>query len=275
MRLRIVGLFALREVRSSVKGRWFLVGTATFTLLALAVSRLGMAGAERWGVSTFDRSTVALLNLVFLFVPLLTLPLGAASFAGEAEDGTLAYLMAQPVTRGELYGGKVLGLLAAMTLSIGIGFGGAALLVGAHGGSASRFAILVGGAWLLGVVMTLLGVLLATVAKSRVRALAAAMGAWVALVFLCDFGVLALAASQALGPDAMFGVAVANPLEAVKTLVALFVSKRLEVLGPVGVHAVQTLGRGVLAALLIGVVTLWGMLSAGAGYWLFRRENLA
>ncbi len=275
MRLRIVSLFALREVRSSVKGRWFLVGTVTFALLALAVSRLGMAGAERWGVSTFDRSTVALLNLVFLFVPLLTLPLGAASFAGEAEDGSLAYLMAQPVTRGEIYLGKVVGLLGAMTLSLGLGFGGAAMLIGAHGGSASRFGVLVAGAWLLGVVMTLVGVLLATLAKNRVRALAAAMGAWILLVFLCDFGVLALAASQSLGPEAMFGIAVANPLEAVKTLVALFVSKRLEVLGPVGVHAVQTLGRGGLAMLLVGVVALWSALSAGAGYWLFRRGNFA
>ena len=73
----------------------------------------------------------------------------------------------------------------------------------------------------------------------------------------------------------MFGIAVANPLEAVKTLVALFVSKRLEVLGPVGVHAVQTLGRGGLAMLLIGVVALWSVLSASAGYWLFRRGNFA
>ena len=276
MRLRIVTRVALREVRIAVRGRWFVVGTVSFALLALAVARLGMGSAERWGVLTFDRSTVGLLNLVFLFVPLLTLPLGAASFSGELEDGTLATIVAQPVTRAEVFGGKLAGLIAAMTLSIGVGFGAAAVLLGVGGRvSVASFGVLVLGAWLVGVVMTSVGVLLAVLARSRVRALAAAMAAWVAFVFLCDFGVLALAAGRLLGPDALFTLAVANPLEAVKTLVALFVTRRLEVLGPVGVHAVQVLGRGGLAAALAGSIAAWVALATGAGLWVFRRENLA
>lgn len=276
MRPRIVKLLVWRELRASLRGRWFLVGTASFALLAVAVARLGMGDASRWGVSTLDRSTVALLNLVFLYVPLLTLPLGAASFSGEAEDGTLGYLIAQPITRAEVFAGKLLGLITSMTLSIAIGFGAAAIAVGSAGSIASStFAVLVAGAWLLGATMTAIGVLLAMAARTRVRALAAAMGAWLVFVFLCDFGVLALASSQAVGPDALFALSVANPIQAIKTLVALFVTTRLEVLGPVGVHAVHELGRGVLAAVLIGTTVGWAALAGGAGYALFRRENLA
>jgi Cu-processing system permease protein len=275
MRARIVALLSVREVRVSVRSRWTLVGAIAFAVLAVAVAQLGMAGAERWGISTLDRTSAALLNLVLLFVPLLTLPLGAASFCGEAEDGTLPYLVAQPVTRGEVFIGKLFGLLSAMSLSLLIGFGAAAALLGIQGGvSVGAFAAMAAGAWLLGVVTTTLGVFLAVASRGRARALASAVGAWLVLVFLCDFGVLALAASQTLGPSALFGISLANPLQATKTLSALAISDRLEILGPVGVHAVRELGRPALAMLLCGTLAIWTLLSSGVAFLLFRRENL-
>jgi Cu-processing system permease protein len=276
VRPSIVRLLAGREVRASVRGRWFIVGAAAFAVLSVAVAELGMAGAERWGISAFDRTAAGLLNLVLLFVPLLTLPLGAASFAGELEDGTLAYLVAQPVTRGEVFAGKLAGLILATTLSIALGFGSAAIVVALRGGaSPGTFAALAGGAWLLGVVTVALGVALSIFARTRVRALAAAIAAWLLLVFLCDFGVIAVAAGQLLGPDALFVLVVANPLQAVKTLAALGISERLEVLGPVGIHAVRTLGRPGVAALLVSIAAGWVVASAAAGYLRLRRENLA
>jgi ABC-type transport system involved in multi-copper enzyme maturation permease subunit len=276
VRPRIVLQLSAREVRVSVRSRWSLVGAASFALLAIAVAHLGMAGAERWGIAVMDRTSAALLNLVLLFVPLLTLPLGASSFRGEAEDGTLAYLVSQPVTRGEVFIGKLLGLLAAMSLCLLIGFGGAATFLGIRGGvSVSAFGAMAAGAWFLGVVTTALGVLLSVAARSRARALAAAVGAWLLLVFLCDFGVLALAATQALGSEALFGISLANPLQATKTLSALAISERLEILGPVGVHAVRELGRPMLAALLCGSLAAWALVSSAGAFLVFRRENLA
>jgi ABC-2 type transport system permease protein len=275
MRIRIVTLLAARELRASLRGRWFLVGAVSFGLLAVAVARLGMAGASQWGINGLDRTAAALLNLVLLFVPLLTLPLGASSFAGEIEDGVLPYLVAQPLTRKEAFCGKLAGLLAAMSLSLFIGFGVAAIWIGAAGGVApAAFAALAGGAWLLGVVTTAIGVLIAVAAKNRSQALAAAVGVWLALVFLCDFGVLALAASQALGPGALFGIAVANPLQSAKTLSALAISERLEILGPFGVHAVRELGRAGLGAILAAALACWTAAAAGTAFLLFRKENL-
>jgi Cu-processing system permease protein len=275
MRPRILALIGARELRASLRGRWFLVGAISFGLLAVAVAQLGMAGAQQWGINGLDRAAAALLNLVLLFVPLLTLPLGASSFAGESEDGVLAYLVAQPVTRGEAFGGKLAGLLVSMTLALLIGFGVAAVWIGLGGGvSGVAFGALAGGAWLLGLVTTAIGVLIAVVARSRVRALAGAVGVWLALVFLCDFGVLALAAAQALGPGALFGITVANPLQAAKTLSALAISERLEILGPVGVHAVRELGRLGLAAALAATLAAWTALAAGSAFAVFRRESL-
>jgi Cu-processing system permease protein len=275
MRARVVTILAAREIRAAIRGRWFLVGASSLALLSIAVASLGMAGAERWGVAALDRTAVALLDLVLLFIPLMALPLGAGSFAGEGEDGSLAYLVAQPVTRAEVFAGKLAGLIATMSLSLSIGFGGAAVVVGLSGGvPTATFLALGAGAWLLAVVTVTLGALLSVVAKSRVRALAAAVAAWVVLVFLCDFGVLATAASQWMTPGGLFAVSVANPLEAVKTLCALAISERLEVLGPVGVHAVRVLGRGPLSAILATSVLGWTAVSALAAYLRFKRESL-
>lgn len=276
MRAHVISLLATREVRVSVRSRWSLIGAASFAALAIAVSQLGMAGAAQWGIAAMDRTSAALLNLVLLFVPLLALPLGATSFCAEAEDGTLPYLVSQPITRGELFIGKLLGLFSAMTLSLLIGFGSAAAFLGVQGGvSVGAFGALALGAWLLGIVTTALGVLLAIAARTRARALAAAVGAWLVLVFLCDFGVLAIAATQALGPEALFGISLVNPLQATKTLSALAISERLEILGPIGVHAVRELGRPALAGLLCGTLAAWTLLSSGCALLVFRRENLA
>ena len=276
MRSGIIGLLCAREVRSSVRNRWSLLGALAFAVLAVAVAQLGMSGATRWGVSAFDRTSAALLNLVLLFVPLLALPLGANSFSGEKEDGTLSYLVAQPLTRAEVFTGKLCGLFAAITLSLLVGFGCAAVFLSLRGGvSIQAFAAMAAGAWLLGLVSTAIGVLLSVAAGTRSRALAAAVGAWLLLVFLCDFGVLALAATQALGANALFAVSLVNPLQATKMLSALAISERLEILGPVGMHAVRELGRPALAGLLCATLAAWTLATGGAALTLFRREDLS
>ena len=72
----------------------------------------------------------------------------------------------------------------------------------------------------------------------------------------------------------MFGITVANPLQAAKTLSALAMSERLEILGPVGVHAVRELGRLGLAAVLAATLAGWTALAAGWAFAIFRKESL-
>ena len=274
MRASTILILASRELRAAMRGRWFLMGSILFGLLAIAVSQLGMAGSRGWGISAADRTAAALLNLVLLFVPLLGIPLGASSFAKEKEDGTLGYLIAQPARRSEVFTGKLAGLILAITLTLGIGFGLAAVWVGLRGAIASEtFWAMAFAAWLLGFFSVSLGVLFASITQNSLQALALSIGAWVVLVFLCDFGVLALAAARILGPGAIFAISIANPLQAVKTLIALSISHRLEVLGPAGVHAVQVLGSTGLLAVLISSIAVWTFAVIETGYLRFRKEN--
>jgi ABC-2 type transport system permease protein len=58
-----------------------------------------------------------------LFVPLTALFPATAMIAGEREVGTLEYLVSQPISFGELFWGKWLGVSLAVWLSLGLGFG--------------------------------------------------------------------------------------------------------------------------------------------------------
>ncbi len=137
-----------------MRSRWFVLSAASFLVLSLGLSLLGLAGAERSGLAGFDRTTAGLLNLALLFVPLLGLSLGGLGIAGEIEDGSLAMLLAQPLSRCEVFAGKYLGLLAALAAAIAAGFGCSGIIVAlwAGGGDASAFLSLAELTMLLGAV---------------------------------------------------------------------------------------------------------------------------
>src|SRR6516165_7356058 len=182
MRPRETLLVAAREVREAVRSRWFLLSAVSFLVLSLGLSLFGLAGAQRSGLAGFDRTTAGLLNLALLFVPLVTLSLGGLGLAGELEDGSLAVLLAQPITRAEVYVGKYVGLLAAVASSIFTGFGLAGLTV------------------LLAAVTLAVGTLLSAALGSRAKAVGGAFAAWLALVYGSDLGTIGLAAARSLSP---------------------------------------------------------------------------
>ena len=142
MSISIIWTLAQKELREALRNRWFVLYTLAFIGLALALSYMSLAGAGISGFAGFGRTAASLINLVLLIIPLMALTVGAQSLAHEAEHGTLAYLLAQPVTRAEVFAGKYLGLALALTLSTLAGFTtvGSGLSVSAR--SAAVFALL-------------------------------------------------------------------------------------------------------------------------------------
>src|SRR3990167_4885475 len=134
MSIRSIWVIAGMEIRDAKRNRWFVIIAALFTVLALALSLLGLSGLGTMGVAGFGRTTASLLNLVFLIVPLMGLLLGAMSVASEREQGTLTTLLAQPVTAGEILLGKFLGTAAALVATLLLGFGLSGLVISWYGG---------------------------------------------------------------------------------------------------------------------------------------------
>ncbi|HZP43871.1 MAG TPA: ABC transporter permease [Candidatus Binatia bacterium] len=273
MRPRAVALVAARELREAMRGRWFVAAAACFFVLSLGLALLGLAGAERSGLAGFDRTTASVANLALVFVPLVTLTLGGLGIAGELEDGSLALLLAQPLTRLEAYGGKYLGLLAAVTAAVCAGFGGTGVVVGwaAGGGRAAAYLALVGLTVLLAAATLGIGTLLSVLLRSRARVVGAAFTVWLALVYVSDLGTIGLAVARRLAPAQVFALAALNPVQQARVAATLVLSDRVDVLGPVGAWGEDTFGMTGLVAVLVGLLLAAAAGALVAGWMAFRK----
>jgi Cu-processing system permease protein len=276
MRSREIGLVAARELRDALRSRWFVLAAGCFLVLSLGLSWLGLAGAQRSGLAGFDRTTASLLNLALLFVPLMTLSLGGLGIAGELEDGSLAMLLAQPITRAEAFAGKYLGLLAVLTASVCVGFGSTGVIVGlaAGGGNARTFAALVGLTLLLGAATLAIGTLLSVALRARARVIGAAFAVWLALVYVSDLGTIGLVLARNLGPAQVFVLAVLNPVQQARVLGTLALAPRLDILGPVGLFGLDQFGPTGLVAILVSALVATTLAPLAVGYAIFRRTPI-
>lgn len=277
MRAREIGLVAAREVREAMRSRWFALAAGCFLVLSLSLTYLGLAGAQRSGLAGFDRTTASLLNLALLFVPLMTLSLGALGIAGELEDGSLALLLAQPITRSEAYTGKYLGLLGAVSAAIFVGFGITGVVVGLSvgAGEVHAFIELVGLTLLLSAATLSIGTVLSVTLRSRAKVIGAAFSAWLLLVYISDLGTIGLTIARNLQPAQVFILALLNPVQQARVLGTLALSDRLNILGPVGVFGLDHFGGSGLTLLLVAVLALTALAPLALGYVIFRKAVIS
>lgn len=267
-------VFAGREFRDAIASRWFLLYTLAFTVLAVAVSFISLSGVGSHGFAGFGRTTAGLLNLIMIVVPLMALTAGAGSIAGERERGTLLFLLAQPVSRTQVLLGKYAGLAAALVCSLAIGFGisGGVLAWRAGGIGVGTYAMLVGFTALLALSMLSVGLLISVLSRRSMMATGVGLFAWLTLVFLSDLGIMAGTVLFKLRVQEVFGLGIANPLQAFKMAVIVNMNASLDVLGPVGAYASQSFGGG-LIWLLAAVMTMWLILPLGLAVLAFARRS--
>jgi len=265
---------ARRECRDSLAGRWFLLHTVSFSALAGAVSIASLANPGMRGRAGFDTTAAGLVNLVMLIVPLMCLTAGAGSIAGERERGTLLHVLAQPIARSELMVGKMAGLIGAIWCSLLIGFGlSAGYLAWRTGGSgAGVYAALVAWTLALAVAMLAVGLLLSAASGRTGLAIGLALLVWLVLVFLGDLGLMAGTMIYQLRASEVFALGIANPLMAFKMAAVGHMSESLDLLGPVGVYASQTLGDR-LPLLTASVLLAWVALPLAAATAVFLRRD--
>jgi len=273
-RVQSVVAFARREFRDAISSRWFLLYTVAFTVLAMAVSFMSLAGSGSHGFAGFGKTTAGLLNLIMLVVPLMALIAGAGSIAGERERGTLLYLLAQPISRSELLIGKYLGLAMALCCSMCVGFGlSAGVLAWRVGGvGVHSFVLLVLFTCGLALSMLSVGMLLSVLSRRSGVATGLGLFVWLFFVFLSDLGLMAGTILFKLRVQEVFAIAIVNPLQAFKMGVIVNMNASLDVLGPVGMYASQTYGDG-LPWILAAVLILWSVVPLAVAVILFRKRG--
>ncbi len=268
-------LVARKEVRDALRSRWFQLYALGFAGLALALSRLSLDQAGAGGLAGFGRTAASLINLVLLTVPLMGLTLGAGSLAGERERGTLATLLAQPLSRTEVLFGKALGLGLALGSALAGGFGLAAALIaaGGGGGQAAAYGTLLLLALLLALCMLAIGLLISSFVARGSAATGIALFVWLGLVFLGDLGLMGTALTMRLPAETLLALALLNPIEAYRIAAIQAITGGVEVLGPAGVYAARSLGPALLPV-LAGSLLLWTLLALLAARWVFLRRSI-
>jgi Cu-processing system permease protein len=256
--------------------RWFVLYTIAFAVLAVAVAFVSLAGVGSHGFAGFGRTTAGLLNLIMLVVPLIALTAGAGAIAGERERGTLLYLLAQPVSRLEILLGKFLGLAVALCCSLSLGFGFSALILvwRAGGTGVGGFAVLVGFSSALAVAMLSVGILISVLSRRSGMATGIGLFVWLSLVFVSDLGLMAGTVLFRLRVQEVFYAGIANPLQAFKMAVLSAMNTTLDVLGPVGVYASQTVGDHLLW-ILAAVLAAWAVIPLTVAAIVFTRRGQA
>ncbi|GIL09307.1 MAG: hypothetical protein BroJett033_8180 [Chloroflexota bacterium] len=263
-----------KELRDAMRNRWFIVFTIAFAGLALALSALIQPGGTQLRMMSFSRTAASLINLVLLFVPLIGLTLGSANLAGDRETGALIYLLSQPVNRVEVLLGKYLGMAGALlaTLTLGFGVAGAALALQGSIQDAGGYLLTVLLAYLLALAMLSLGFLMSTLARTTAAALGSALFLWLFLVFIGDLGIMGTALTMQLPIEAVFFIAVLNPLQMFKIAAILTIQASLEVLGPAGLYATDRFGALLLPLLLLGLF-IWIVVPLTGAVVLFSRQE--
>ncbi len=273
--LQNVLILAQKELRDAQRNRWFLLYALAFAGLSLALAWFGLRSAGTYGIAGFGRTSASLINLILLIVPLMGLTLGAMALAGEREQGTLLYLLAQPVNQAELLLGKTIGLSLALIATLALGFGLTALLIAANGGGAEIgiYLSLLALASLLAVASLSLGLLVSALTTRGATAVGLALFLWLILVFFGDLGLMGTALVLQLNVDQLFLLALANPLQLFKIAAVYSLRHNLEVLGPAGIYALRTYG-GSLLFLLIGLLAAWAVLPYLATAFFFKRKGI-
>ena len=272
--LRRVAVVAREEYRRALETRWLFVFTALFALLVLGLSYFGLAQSREVGFQGFARVTLSLMNLVLIIVPLTGLMLGVTSIAGGGES--LALLLAQPVSRGEVLGGKFLGLAAALGVAQALGFGGGGVVVALNGGmdQVPGFLVLTGLSLVLGWITLAAAICIAALWPDRLRAMSAALLLWLLMVIAYDLVVLGATALLSGVPlqSVLFPALVVNPVDLVRVLTTLAVGSGA-LFGPTSAVLMRMFGTAGGVALGLAVLLIEGIVPLLVAARVFRRRD--
>ncbi len=256
MNLHSVASIARQELVISIRNRWTPIFAAVFAILVLALSYFGLITAGSVGFQGFVRTSVSLLNLVLYLVPLVALTMGTLSFTSEKSSSEM--LFSQPVSRGDILIGKVVGLFASLAAATLLGFGAAGLVVALGAGSqgALRYPGFVALSLALGLVFLILSATVAMACQRKNVAFGVSLFVWFFFVLLYDLLVMGatFVLRERTANQFLFVSLLGNPVDIVR-VGSLMILDGKEVFGATGAALLRFLG-GDAAAVCVLVIAL-------------------
>ncbi len=189
-----IGAVASIEFRVALRNRWLILATGVMTLFSLALTFSGAGGLElKAGILTLAAASLA--TLCVYLIPLIALLISYDSIAGEVERGTMALVLATPISRGALLAGKAIGLIAVLAIAIAASLTiSSVAAIFAYGMDMSGLAAIVRlglTGLLLGAVFVAIGMMISVASPRAGQAAAVAIGVWLIATVLYDLALLA------------------------------------------------------------------------------------
>jgi Cu-processing system permease protein len=272
-----VAAIAAQEVRAGLRNRWVVGTTLLLAALALSLVLLGSAPTGTVGADPLAVVIVSLSSLTIFLLPLIALLLSFDSIVGEHERGTLALILAYPVSRWQVVTGKFLGQAAIIAFATVLGYGSAALAlaltVEIEPDAWLGFAGMLGSSALLGAAFVALGTLASVKVRERATAAGIAVGVWLLFVIVYDtalLGILVADQGRLVTERALDVLLLFNPTDAYR-LFNMTASEGASVYsGMAGLGEAGRLSPGVL----LGALVVWMALPLALAIGLFRRKQV-
>lgn len=165
----------------NVRSRWIIAIALVFMALTLAFSYFGstQSGGSA-GFQGLAATVAAMVSIVTLLLPIMSLMLSYAAIAGEVEQGSMGLLLSMPVTRSEVFLGKFIGLGGVVTLALVAGLGASAAVIVAAAGAEGLpgYLAFVGLSVLFALAYVSVGLFFSTLTTKRSTALSLAVIVW-------------------------------------------------------------------------------------------------
>jgi ABC-2 type transport system permease protein len=274
---RQLWLVAALDVGESLRSRWFIVYAGLLGAVVALLFVFGLTESRILGFLGLSRLLVTYIQLCMAILPIFVLVTTVRSVAGDREAGVFEYLLSLPVGLGAWFWGRTLGRLAVVYLPALLAMAGAAGWAAAQdievpwrlfGLYAALLAAL--SACFLGLAMGI-----SAVARSVDVAQGAAFGLWLAAILFLDLILLGVLVQEHVPAETVVGIALANPLQVFRTAALMLFDPDLVLLGPAAFVIFDAFGKTGYLVWALVYPTLLGVAAAAAGYWHFRRTDLA
>jgi ABC-type transport system involved in multi-copper enzyme maturation permease subunit len=262
----------LGEVRRS---RWLVLCLLLYGLLGGAFVLVGLRESSVLGFTGIGRVLFSMCHALVIFLPLLALLATVQAVNRARDDGSLELFLTHPIGRDAFLVGVTLVRLLTLLVPLALVLSALAAIGGLRGQPVPWAFFARALAICAALVCAYVGIGLATsvAVRNPARAMTAVFLVWTASVALLDFAGIALLLQWRLPPQAVFGLAVANPVQAARMALLSTAEPTLATLGPVGFYLAHHLGAG----MLLGLGLVWPAAVGGIG-WLaawrsFRRGD--
>jgi len=243
---------ARQELVINIRNKWTIIFSVVFGVLVVSISYFGIMTEGFSGMQSFTRTSASLLNLVLYIVPLVALTMGTLSFTGD--KGSTELLFSQPLSRGEVLLGKLLGVFFSIALSMLIGFtlAGAIVIAAIGAEGFSRYIAFVVLSLALSLVFLSIAVLASTVSKRKSKAFGVALFLW--FFFVLFYDLLTLGGMLFLqGPSVsqfLFLSLFGNPVDMVR-VATLIILDNVTIFGAAGAAMLRFLGGQTASVVLL------------------------